>query len=152
MDMEKVLVNLQAVKQENEKFLGEYEKKVLRLARDESMTAEESLEQEMLFEIIDKMKRINQVIGYWSRKPEIEGILSRDMDGRICLNGIPIQPMEEFEVLVYDEILNQKIWTRTYVSFSLNGEKQWLAGFEKDMDVNGIRTRFRNTLETPWRV
>lgn len=152
MDMEKVLVNLQAVKQENEKFLGEYEKKVLRFARDESMTAEESLEQEMLFEIIDKMKRINQVIGYWSRKPEIEGILSRDRDGRICLNGIRIQPMEEFEVLVYDEILNQKIWTRTYVSFSLNGEKQWPAGFEKDMDVNGIRTRFRNTLETPWRV
>lgn len=152
MDMEKVLVNLQAVKQENEKFLGEYEKMVLRLARDESMTAEESLEQEMLFEIIDKMKRINQVIGYWSRKPEIEGILSRDRDGRICLNGIPIQPMEEFEVLVYDEILNQKIWTRTYVSFSLNGEKQWMAGVEKDRDVNGIRTRFRNTLETPWRV
>ncbi|MDO5406915.1 MAG: hypothetical protein Q4F28_06255 [Eubacteriales bacterium] len=141
--MERLFEELQAVRKANDEFLKEYHSEVQQLEPDGTLTAEESLEQEMLFEVIDKMERMNRVIDYWGRKPEKEGVISRGADGTIQLDGTPVPALEEFEVLLYDKDMGQEIWTRTYVSFALAGETPCLVGLDKSVDVNGLRARLR---------
>lgn len=143
-DNEKMIRDLLAVKEKNDCFFDNNEEALLRLLEKETVTPEEALLQEILLELNDKMKRVSQLITYMGSKIEHEGILSRDTNGDILLDGIKIPLMQEFEIFLYQEELNRYVWTRTLIRpFAPDGLPR-LAGVEKNRDINGIRARMRH--------
>ena len=51
--------------------------------------------------------------------------------------------MKEFEVCLYDSVLDKMTWTRTFVTVGLPGQAPTLAGLAPDMEINGIQARTR---------
>lgn len=143
MNLKEVLEDLKDVKRANESFMKKYDDEPVRLIIKENATEEELLMQEILLELTEKMNRINRIISYIEGEPGPIGTLSRDASGRILFDGKPVPMMKEFEILVEDEELGQRVWMRTYVSFTLDGDQQFLLGQDKDMDIDGVKARFR---------
>lgn len=143
MDKKQILEELQEVKRINEEFLSLRSDEISELIAKENVTAEDVLHKEILIELWDRMQRIIDIIKYIEKTKVQVGRLSLDKEGNILFNGKIIPPTQEFEVCLYDEILKMEIWTRTYVTFSEDGESSQLLCLGRGSKVDGLKARIR---------
>ena len=67
------------------------------------------------------------------------GARTVDEKGNIRFNGKVMPLMSELEVYIADKT-DQKVWVRV---FTAGEDKIYLAGLNKDLDVNGLKARIR---------
>ena len=103
MDIETLLVDLQLVREANDNFSQKHGEEILQIVEKEDMTAEESLIQEILLELSEKMERVSQIIEYLGMEITEEGMLNSDDNGTILFNGKKLPLMKEIEVYIHDE-------------------------------------------------
>lgn len=140
MDLKQLAEKMQSLKEAGEVFLKQNEDDIVEFLRKEEITAEESLQKEILFEVLDNIHGICHVAEYMEKGVVKEGVLGRSNDGEITLGEEELPLMTELEVCLYDEDLGEKIWTRAYVGGS---EKRYLVGVKKDQELNGLKARMR---------
>lgn len=122
-------------------FLKMHYETISKLSKTKELSAEESLKREMLVELVGYAEGICHVAEYMKKTEVRTGILGRNENGEICLNGEILPPMTELEVYVPDEFTGKDVWTRTYV-IELD-KKKILAGLEKTMEIKDIPVRIR---------
>ena len=120
-------------------FLDQYDKELNAFIDKEGTTAEESLQKEVLLELLEHVYGILHIAEYLGRKVTKTGTLDRNEDGEIVLDGVVLPFMTELEVFVYDENLKQDIWTRTVVG---GVDRRYLVGLKKS-EIKGIPARIR---------
>lgn len=103
-------------------------------------SAENSLQSEILLELLDHVRGICRIQDYCNKKIVKNGTLTRNKDGKIMLDGEELSLMTELEVYVYDELKESFGWTRTFVG---GAEKVYLVGLGKDYELNGLPARVR---------
>jgi len=145
MDTETLFADLQLVKEANDNFSQKHGEEILQIVEKEDMTAEESLIQEILLELSEKMERVSQIIEYLGMEITEEGMLNSDDNGTILFNGKKLPLMKEIEVYIHDEELQRNIWTRTFISISDDGEFPYLAGLDQRLEINRMRARIRGS-------
>ncbi len=143
MDIRQILEELQEVKRTDEEFLKRRKGEIVGMLAEDNVTAEESLQQEILMELIDKMNRVSQLIQYLGTVRVWTGTLSRDKKGNILFNGEIMPPLTEFEVCLQDNYREKVVWTRTFVSLAGAGEEPYLVGLGRKLKIDGIRARIR---------
>ena len=120
-------------------FLKQYEDELNAFIDMKEPTAEESLQKEILLELLDHIYGIRHIAERLEKKVCKTGTLDQDEDGEILLDGKVLPFMTELEVFVYDEDLKRDIWTRTFIG---GFEKRCLVGI-KNNEINGITARIR---------
>lgn len=141
MDLKQVAEKMQGLKEAGEAFLEQYEDGLVEFLRKEDVTAEESLQKEVLFELLDNIHGIRHVAEYMAKDVCREGVIGRNGAGDITLNGEILPLMTEVEVFIYDEVLEKEVWTRAYVG---GNEKRYLVGLKKDQELDGLKARMRS--------
>lgn len=140
MNWDAMKEDLKQVKKANEEFYEKYGEEFVKILRDEQADAEGCLKQELLFELLDHVQGLCHMADYLDKKVAKEGKLSRSENGEILFNGERLPLMKEIEVYVYEENCRHEVWTVTYVC---GVEKPYLAGLNKEMEINGIPARIR---------
>lgn len=143
MDLTSIIQDLSTVQLQNAYFMERHGEEILDFLKRDPLTADESLEQEILIELNDRVTRLDQIINYLQKKHLHFGTLSRDRDGHILFDGYQFPCMKEFEVFIPDELSGKYIWTRTYVSMSAKNETPYLIGLGKQLQIDGIKARYR---------
>lgn len=141
MDLKQLAEKMQGLKSAGEAFLWENEKELVDFLRKEEITAEESLQKEILFELLDNIHGICHVAEYMEKDVVRENVLGRTSSGEITLGGEVLPLMTELEVFLYDEDLGAEVWTRAYVGGS---EKRYLVGVRRNQELNGLKARMRS--------
>ena len=140
MELKRVAEEMKELREAFEAFLNGNEEKIVNFLRTEEMTAEESLQKEVLFELLDHVHGICHVAEYMKKEIMREGILARNGAGEITFDGEILPMVKEIEVYIRDEDLEQEVWTKTFVG---GVRKKYLVGLGKDLDVTGLKARMR---------
>lgn len=140
MNWEMLKEDLKKVKQVNEEFAKKYEAEGMEFLRRNDVTADEGLQQELLFELLDHARGLCHVAKYMDKKVTREGVLNRGKDGQILFNGEVVPIMKEIEVYYMEEGWAHEVWTRTYVS---GGKDPYLVGLDRSTEVRGMKARIR---------
>lgn len=140
MELKQLAEKMQGLKEAGEAFLTQYESQIVEFLRKEEITAEESLQKEILFELLDNIHGICYVTDYMGKDVAREGILGRNEDGEIVMDGEVLPLMTEVETFLHDEDLKQDIWTRAYVG---GNKRRYLVGLKKDQELDGLKARMR---------
>lgn len=140
MDLKQLAGKMQGLKENGEAFLTQYEEMIVEFLRKKEITAEESLQKEILFEILDNIHGLCHGIDYMEMEVRKEGVLGRSEDGEITLDGEILPLMTEVEILFHDNEMGQDVWTRCFVGGS---GKRYLVGLKKDLELNGLKARMR---------
>lgn len=120
-------------------FLDQYNEELNAFIDKVEITAEESLQKEVLLELLEYVYGIRHIAEYLEKKVVKTGTLDRNEAGEIVLDGVVLPFMTELEVFVYDENLKQDIWTRTVVG---GVDRRYLVGVKKS-EIKGIPARIR---------
>lgn len=134
---------LQEIKRFQDEFLQQWEDKILEMLVKDRVSAEESLCQEIMSELLDKIQRVSKLIGDISRTHLKVGYLSQRKDGSILFCGEILLPLQELEVYIYDDGKEMMVWTRTFVSITGKGERPYLVGLGENFKIDGIQARIR---------
>ena len=140
MELKQVSEEMKKLQEAGEAFLKDNEEKIIDFLRKEEMTAEECLQKEILFELLDHVYGICHVAEYMKKEIVKEGGLIRNSAGEITFNGEVLPLIREIEVYIHDEDLKQEVWTKTFVG---GVRKKYLVGLGKDLDVTGLKARMR---------
>lgn len=140
MEYDRVLSSLEAVRTVNKEFLAQHEEMLMEFFLKEEKTAEESLEEEILLELTDKIARICCVIDYMKKEIVYDGNLNLDTNGNVMYGQNVLSALQEIEVYIYDEEAEKEVWTRTYVGI---GSKPYLVGLNKNIKIQGLKVRIR---------
>lgn len=130
--------DLITLKDENIRFLERHEKEIVKRIRQFDKGAEENLEGEILFQLLTHIMDICNIIEYMQKPVQKEGILRRDQEGNLSLNGQQLPTMMQLEAYVYDEEQRRYLWTWTWVG---TGKFPVLEGVKEN--PVGIRVRIR---------
>ena len=140
MELKQVSKEMKKLKEVGEAFLRDNEEKIVDFLRKEEMTAEECLQKEILFELLDHVHGICYVTEYMKKEIVKEGVLVSNSAGEITFDGEILPIVREIEVYIHDEDLKQEIWTKTFVG---GVREKYLVGLGKDLDVTGLKARMR---------
>lgn len=140
MNLKLLAEKMKDVDRECRIFLEKNEKELLDFLRREDVTAEECLQKEIVFQLLDGIHGVESNLEYVRKDVIREGILGRDKNGEITFNGEILPLMTELEVYVYDDVANQEIWTRVYVG---GRQKRYLVGLDREMNLIGMKVRMR---------
>lgn len=138
MDKE-LMKDLFELRKKGMEVFDKYEDQIVGFLRKEKVTAEESLQRDLLFEMYQYGNTLFDLIEYMGKEVVQEGVLDRDEKGNIRFNGKVMSLMSELEVYIADKT-DQKVWVRV---FTVGEDKIYLAGLNKDLDVNGLKARIR---------
>lgn len=78
MELKQVSEEMKKLKEASEAFLRDNEEKLVDFLRKEEMTAEECLQKEILFEMLDHVHGICHVAEYMKKEIVKEGVLARN--------------------------------------------------------------------------
>lgn len=140
MDLKKVAADLQQVIEASEKFLSENENEMLEFIGKRELTAEECLQRQEFFDLMNHISAIRNIQEYMAKDVTKTGVLGKDEQGELTLDDEVLPLMSEVEVLAFDEFEEKEIWIKTFVG---GAEKRYLVGFEKDRELCGLTARIR---------
>ena len=122
------------------RFLEKYESLLANALNQTEVSAEESLKIDLMLELITHISSAQFVSSYMRKDIVQEGVLEKDENGGLLLNGALIPPMSDIEVFVHDNELQQNVWKRVFVG-GPSGNR--VCGL-KDQDLTiGVRVRIR---------
>ena len=130
MNIGALLLDLREPVRVIEVFLTKWKDQIVKFLVSRDISGDEALIQEILAR-------------YLTLQIVQTGELTTDQNGNILLNGNILPLMKEFEVCLYDSVLDKMTWTRTFVTVGLPGQAPTLAGLAPDMEINGIQERNR---------
>lgn len=140
MNYDEILEGLAEVKKLNKSFLQKYEVEIMKFILQDNKTAEESLKEELLFEILTKIKRVTDEIDYFGKKTLLMGVLSKNEDGIILFNNEKLPMVQTLEVYLYDYVSASYAWTKCFVSCR---EPNYLVGIDRNIEIDGLKARIR---------
>lgn len=139
MNYEALITDLNTVVSALREFQEKHGMEIMRFSSKQDISAEENLIANSLTSIVDKMNGIRFITEKLQAPVKKEGTLSRDDEGRICLDGEPLKLLTDLEVLV-DEGFNRG-WTSSMIGMGEGG--MFLVGIRKDICVDGLKARIR---------
>lgn len=140
MELKMYAEKIHSLKMDCDIFLKENKEAIIEFMRKKDITAEENLEKEILFELLDAVNGICHAADYMAAEVTAEGFLGRDQNGEITFENKVLPLMSEIEVYLYDEDAGMDVWTRVFVG---GKEKRYLVGIGKDYDIIGLKARIR---------
>ena len=140
MDMNALASQVRKMNEEGEQFLKQYEVVINELLRKKDISAEESLQREILIELTEHIYGIRHIADYLEKTGFRLGVVNRDSEGEIVFDGEILPLMTELEVYVRDEITGNKVWTRVFVG---GVDKKYLVGLKKNSEIREIPARIR---------
>ena len=140
MDMKSLASQARIMSEAGSQFLIQYDEIIKELLNRKDLSAEESLQKEIMIELTEHIYGIRHIAEYLERTKLCTGTLSRNKTNEIEFNGEVLPLMTELEVYVRDEFLNQNVWTRVFVG---GFEKTYLVGLKKDFEIKDIPARIR---------
>lgn len=140
MDMNALASQVRRINAEGERFLKQYEEVVNDLLTRKEISAEESLQREILIELTEHIYGIRHIADYLEKTGFRLGVVNRDSEGEIVFDGEILPLMTELEVYVRDEITGNKVWTRVFVG---GVDKKYLVGLKKNSEIREIPARIR---------
>lgn len=140
MELRVFAEKIKELKKSCDMFLEENEEDILKLIRKEKITAEENLQKELLFALLDAVTGVCSTIDYMKKEIVEEGTLGRNEKGEITFNEKALPLMSEIEVFVFDRELEQEVWTRVFVG---GKDEHYLVGLGKDQELAGLKARMR---------
>lgn len=140
MELKMYAEKIHSLKTDCDIFLKENKEAIIEFMRKKDITAEENLEKEILFELLDAVNGICHAADYMAAEVTAEGFLGRDQNGEITFENKVLPLMSEIEVYLYDEDAGMDVWTRVFVG---GKEKRYLVGIGKDYDIIGLKARMR---------
>lgn len=140
MELKQLAEQMQDLLRECNGFLDGQEKSIVEFLRKEKITAEENLQKEILFELLDNIHGVCHTADYMKKNVVKEGVLGRNEDGEIVLDGEALPLMTEIEVFLHDKESGQDIWTKVFVG---GAGRRYLIGLKKDQELSGLKARMR---------
>jgi len=140
MDMNALASQVRKMNEEGEQFLKQYEVVINELLRKKDISAEESLQREILIELTEHIYGIRHIVEYLEKTGFRLGVVNRDSEGEIVFDGEILPSMTELEVYVQDELTGNKVWTRVFVG---GVDKKYLVGLKKNFEIREIPARIR---------
>ena len=140
MELKQLAEKMKDLNEACRNVLAANEEEMITFLRKDNVTAEECLQKEILFELLDNIHGVQHMLKYMGSDVTREGLLGRDEKGEITFDGEILPLMTEVEVYAYDEELEQEIWTRGYVGGS---RKRFLVGLDRDLELIGMKARMR---------
>lgn len=140
MDLNAMASHVRKMNASCEKFLKQYEGVLNDLLRKKDITAEESLQREILIELTEHIYGIRHIAEYLEKTGFRLGVVNRDSEGEIVFDGEILPLMTELEVHVLDELTGNKVWTRVFVG---GIDKKYLVGLKKSFEIREIPARIR---------
>jgi len=140
MDMNALASQVRKMNEEGEQFLKQYEVVINELLRKKDISAEESLQREILIELTEHIYGIRHIVEYLEKTGFRLGVVNRDSEGEIVFDGEILPLMTELEVYVQDELTGNKVWTRVFVG---GVDKKYLVGLKKNFEIREIPARIR---------
>ena len=140
MDMNALASQVRKMNEEGEQFLKQYEEVINELLRKKEISAEESLQREILIELTEHIYGIRHIADYLEKTGFRLGVVNRDSEGEIVFDGEILPSMTELEVYVQDELTGNKVWTRVFVG---GVDKKYLVGLKKNFEIREIPARIR---------
>ena len=140
MDMNALASQVRRINAEGERFLKQYEEVVNDLLTRKEISAEESLQREILIELTEHIYGIRHIAEYLEKTGFRLGVVNRDSEGEIVFDGEILPLMTELEVYVLDELTGNKVWTRVFVG---GIDKKYLVGLKKNFEIREIPARIR---------
>lgn len=107
------------------------------------VTFEDTFSQVELGSMFLKMKELSLDIDYFRKTVKMEGVLKRDLRGRIFIDNIKLRPLEVIEIWIYVEAVNKQCWVKTYL---VDDRISYLAGVNRFKKLTGIRARKRDVI------
>lgn len=138
---DKMMEDLLAIKDAGRRFLDQYEDLVVREFKENPCTAEEDFQKTVLFDAVMYMTSLCDVVDYMGGDIELEGTLSWDQEGNICLDGKRLPMMTELEVLACDKRSGKDVWIRAFVG---GHGTRYLVGLGRDVNPEGLHARVRS--------
>ena len=140
MDMNALASQVRRINAEGERFLKQSEEVVNDLLTRKEISAEESLQREILIELTEHIYGIRHIAEYLEKTGFRLGVVNRDSEGEIVFDGEILPLMTELEVYVLDELTGNKVWTRVFVG---GIDKKYLVGLKKNFEIREIPARIR---------
>lgn len=139
MDYKELLKDLNIIKNTLDEFEKKHGEEIAEFISKRDISEEENLIASALASIYEKTINIRFTIDKLQAPVKREGILTKNTDGEICLNGEPLPLLTDLEVLVHDEF--NRGWTPAFIGTGESGP--FLVGVDRDTDINGIKARIK---------